>query len=108
MDMGVRLCPDSCCIGGLLLRAACQGREGSRRVGGGEDSVGCRGEGAGNWAGGVWAGGKGGKRKRLPCTGRGGEEGDFCAEMKVQDGVLVNTSDLSPGWALCALAEEKE
>lgn len=97
VDTGVRLCPDSCCIGGILLRGASQEREGSTRGGGGEDSVGCREEGEGNWAGGVWIGGKLGTMKRLPCRGRGGEEGDF----GVEGGVLVSMGDSSPGLALC-------
>lgn len=96
VDTGVRLCPDSCCIGAILLRSASQEREGSMKEGGGEDSVGRREEEAGNWVGGVWIGGKGGKMKLLPCRGRGGEEGDFGAEMSVQDGDLLSTGDLSP------------
>lgn len=111
MDTGVRQCLDSCCIGGILLRAAFQEREGSTKGGGGEDSVGHREEGAGRWAGGVWTGGKGGKMKRgPPCgrRGRGGGEGDFGAQMGAQDGDQVSTCDLSPGWALCVRAEGKE
>ena len=79
---------------------ASQEREGSTRGGGDEDSAGCREEGEGNLAGGVWIGGKLGKMKPLPCRGRGGEEGDFC----VEGGVLVSTGDSSPGLALCVRA----
>ena len=46
-DTGVHLCSGSCCNGGDALRAASQEMEGSRRVGGGEDSVGRREAGAG-------------------------------------------------------------
>lgn len=51
VGMGVRLCPDIRCIGGILLREVFQEKEGSTRVGEGEDSVGCRGGGAGKWGG---------------------------------------------------------
>lgn len=107
--MGVRLCPDSCCIGGILLKAASREREGSTKGGGSEDSVGCRGEEAGMGAGGVWTVGKEGKMTPgLLCArrGHGDEAGDFC--VGVPGGDLVNMGDLNPGWALCARAGGRE
>lgn len=85
---GVRLCPNSRCIGGILLREPFREMEGSMRGEGGGDSEGCREEGAGRLGGWVEAGGKEGRLKQvLPCGHRdhGGEEGDSCVEKEVQD-----------------------
>lgn len=90
------------------MRAASQGREGSTKGGGGEDSAGRRGGGAGSWAGGAWIGGKWGRVKRLPCRGRGGGEGDFGAGMAAQDEDPVSTGDSSPDRALCVRTSGKE
>lgn len=109
VDTEVRLCPDSCCTGQIPLRAASQEREGSTRAGEGEDSVGCREEGAGKSAGWAWTGDREGKMKQgPPCDRRdhGGEEGGFGAETGACDGDLLSTGGLSSGWDLCA--EEKE
>lgn len=81
------------------------------RAGGDEDSASYRDEGAGNLDGWVWNGGKGDTMTQgPPCgrRGRGGEEGDFCVEMGVQDGDLVRKGDSSPDWTLCAQVEMKE
>lgn len=83
---GVRLCPDNRCIGEILLREAFQEMEESMRVGGGEDSAGCREEGAGKLGGWVETGGTEGRLKQVPpCgyIGHGGEEEDFCVEKEV-------------------------
>lgn len=47
VDKGGRLCPGSCCIGGIPLMEASLGMEGSMRGGGVEDSVGHREEAVG-------------------------------------------------------------
>lgn len=111
VGMGVRLCPDNRCIGGILLREAFQEKEGSMRVGEGEHSVCCREEGLGRMCGWVSTGGKEGRLKRVPpCghRGHGGEEGDFCVEKEVKDDDPTKMGDSNPECALCARFAVKE
>lgn len=79
---GVHLCPGSCCIAEILLKAAFQEREESMKGGEGEDSVGCMVEGIDRWAEEAWTGNKEGKRTQAPpCARRGrGDEGGYFFE----------------------------
>lgn len=87
----------------FLLRKTFQGKEESKRAGGGEDSEGHMKEGTDKGAEEVWIESRWDRRPQAPPCGRrghGGEGGGFCVELRERSCGLVGRGDCSPGHAL--------